>query len=399
MLVPHLFGATLLYLLCGGALAASLSPDDAVAAALSSNPDLAVAQAELTAASGNVRQSSFFRENPEVEGGWAVIGDRLDASVSQALSITGEGLADHRSARARRSAAEAGVRRARLEVAADTRAAYVEAVLAHQTAGFAKAGFDLASHQLAATEARVRVGESSDLELRLARLAQATAAGEFLAVGAEEAASFARLSTLAGRPVVGDDLVADPLDAAPLPEAMAVEERSDVVAARQELRAAEAAAFREHAAAFPALSLGAFYEVEGSTVTAGPAVGITVPLWHQNGAAIAVARGDVSVANARLTAAIARADADVRTASAANASAVTTMSAVPATHEDALAALASIEAGSRAGELDLVTTILLRGEVFSGQAALAAARADLALARITLLLATEDDALLGGVAP
>ena len=46
--------------------------------------------------------------------------------------------------------------------------------------------------------------------------------------------------------------------------------------------------------------------------------------------------------------------------------------------------------------MDLVTTILLRDEVVAGQAALSEARGDLALSRIHLLLATEDESLLGG---
>jgi hypothetical protein len=61
-----------------------------------------------------------------------------------------------------------------------------------------------------------------------------------------------------------------------------------------------------------------------------------------------------------------------------------------------VAALASIEAAVRSGEMDLVTTILLRDEVVAGQQALSEARGDLALSRVRLLLATEDESLLGG---
>ena len=81
--------------LLGAALAAPLSPDDAVAAALASNPGVARADAELTAAKGASRQSGFLRENPEIDAGYAIVGDKIDVSIGQPLSISGEGLAAH----------------------------------------------------------------------------------------------------------------------------------------------------------------------------------------------------------------------------------------------------------------------------------------------------------------
>lgn len=382
--------------LLGAALAAPLSPDDVVAAALASNPDVARADAELTAARGTARQSSFLRENPEIDAGYAVVGDRIDVSIAQPLSLTGEGLADHKSARARVASADAGLTRTRLAVAAEARRAYIEAVVAHQGATLARQAFELASRQLAATEARVRVGEGADLDLRLARLDQAKAARELLGARAAEAEAFAALSTLAQRSVAGDDLLADPLTAAPEPQAATVDERSDVRAARLALDAAEAAVSRERAAALPPVTLGGFYENDGGNVIAGPSLGITLPLWHQNQAGVAEARGEAGVARAELDATTARAAAEARTAAAAHTDAVSTMANVPATSDDAVAALASIEAGVRSGEMDLVTTILLRDEVIAGQSALSEARGELALSRIQLLLATEDESILGG---
>lgn len=383
-------------LLLGVALAAPLTPDDAVAAALASNPDVARADGELAAAKGASRQSVFLRENPEIDAGYAVVGDKVDLSIGQPLSVTGEGAADHKSQRARVAAAEASATRTRLEVAAETRTAYVEAVVARDGAKLARQAFDLASRQLSATEARVRAGEATDLDLRLARLDQAKAARELLAARSAEADALASLSTLAQRQLTGADLAADPLAAAPEPGPGGEDERSDVKAARLALDAAEAAVARERAAALPPITVGGFYENDGGSVVAGPSLGVTLPLWHQNQAAVAEARGEAGVARAELDAATARAAAEQRTAADAHADAVSTMASVPATAEDAVAALASIEAGARSGELDLVTTILLRDEVVSGQQALSEARGELALSRIHLLLATEDDSLLGG---
>ena len=386
----------MLFLLFGVALAAPLSPDEAVGAAVSSHPDIAVAEAAVTSAKGSARQSAFLRENPDVDVDYGLTGDRVGASLSQPLSLTGEGLADHRSALARLAAAESGLERARLEVAADTRRAYVEAVVAHRAAMLAQAAFDLASRQISAAEERLRVGEASDLDLRLSRLEQAKAAQELLAARAAASSSVARLSTLVRQPLDGSDLASDPLLASPDVDPRVPEERSDVRAARLAVDAAEAAVARERAAALPPVRLGGFYENDGGNVVAGPSLGVTLPLWHQNQAGVSAAKGEAGVARAELDSTTARAAAEQRTAAGAHADSVATMANVAATDDDALAALAAIEAGARSGELDLVTTILLRGEVVAGQRALVAARGDLALARITLLLATEDEALLGG---
>ena len=380
--------------LLGAALAAPLSPDDAVAAALASNPDVARADAELTAAKGASRQSGFLRENPVIDAGYAVVGDKIDVSIGQPLSISGEGLAAHKSARARVAAAEAGLTRTRLEVAAEARTAYIEAVVAQQGAKLGRQAFDLATRQLAATESRVRVGEAADLDLRLARLDQAKAARELLAARSAEAEVLATLSTLAQRAVNGGDLDTDPLTAAPEPRPGTDDERSDVRAARLALDAAEAAVARERAAALPPVTIGGFYENDGGSVVAGPSLGVTLPLWHQNQGGVSEARGEAGVARAELDATTARAAAEQRTAADAHADAASTMASVPATADDAVAALASIEAAVRSGEMDLVTTILLRDEVVSGQQALSEARGDLALSRIHLLLTTKNKSLL-----
>lgn len=378
------------------ALAAPLSPNDAVVAALASNPDIARADAERGAAQGAARQSAFLRENLSVEGGYALVGDRLDVTVSQPISVTGEGMADNRSARARLDAAKASVERARFVVAAEVRSAYVDAVVAHQRAALAGDAFELATRQLEVATARLKAGEASELELRLGRLERASAAQQLLDARRAEAEALASISTLAQRPVTGGDLDADPLAAAPAPLAGG-EERSDVVAARLAVDAADAAVARERAAALPALAVGGFYESDAAGFVAGPSLGVTLPLWHQNQAGVSEASGAASVARAELAALQSEAEADVTTARALHTDADRVMAALgEGGTDDARAALAAIEAGFNAGELDLLQTVLLRGEVIAGQRAWVEARGAWAVARIQLLLATEDPALLGG---
>lgn len=138
----------MLLLLFGVAHAAPLSPDDAVVAALASNPGVARAGAEFAAAKGAARQSAFLRENPEIQGGYGLADGRVDLAVSQPLSLTGEGLADHDSQRARLAAAEAAAERTRLVVAAETRNAYVDATIAREEAAGASASYEAAEERL-----------------------------------------------------------------------------------------------------------------------------------------------------------------------------------------------------------------------------------------------------------
>ena len=386
----------MLFIFLGLALAAPLSPDDAVAAALASHADLAVVAGEHVSAAGAARSSAFLRENPQLEFSYALVGDRVSLSAWQPLSLSAEGIADHRSAVARRAAAELGVARAELRVAADVRTAYVHAIVATSAATVAGQGFALASRQLLATEAALGVGNASDLDVRLARLQHAKSARDVLVATANEATALTALSVMARRPVLAESLVIDPRQAVPEPTVVTTNgERADVRQARLVVQAAEAALSRERSAVVPALSLGGFYESERGTAVVGPTVGLTLPLWQHNQAGVSAARADLAVAHAALDATTSLADAEQRASHQSYIAAVTVMTAVPATVSDAKAALASVDAGVRSGDFDLVTTILLRDEILAGQQALTEALGELSLSRIRLLLATEDEALLG----
>ena len=63
---------------------------------------------------------------------------------------------------------------------------------------------------------------------------------------------------------------------------------------------------------------------------------------------------------------------------------------------EARAALSSVEAGVLAGEIDLSTAVLLQAQILDGETAIVNLRGLVASARIDLLLATDDNALLGG---
>ncbi|MFZ5475297.1 MAG: TolC family protein, partial [Myxococcota bacterium] len=154
-----------MWLLVSAALA--LTPDEAVRAALANDPALAEAEARLEAARGERAASRWLRNNPEVSG---KIGEaRLELQASQAISLTGEGLAAGRAARAEVDGAEATLARARLVAAADVRRAYVRAVVAEADLVVSASERETASRVRAAAETRLSAGDAPELEARLAR--------------------------------------------------------------------------------------------------------------------------------------------------------------------------------------------------------------------------------------
>ncbi len=382
-------------LLFGVAMAAPLTPDEAVSLGLSTHPEVARAEAEHSAARGEARQTLLFQENPELAAGYGLLGERLEAEISQPLSLTGEGLAAHRAAVARLEATEFGLARARLAAAAEIRRAWVEAAVAHGRANLLAENFELSTRLLRATEARLAAGEASELDLRLARLEQARAAGEWLDASEAERAALTTLSAMVGRSVTAEDLSGSPRDAAPAATGSGV--RADVAAATARARAADLDLRAARAATLPAVSLGAFFEQEGTDRVAGPTLGLTLPLWHQGQARTGAAAGEAAAAQAELASTTARASAEQATSQALLARTETITSALASgLDEDASAALRSVEAGYSAGELDLTEVIFLQTQVVEGQIAVIEVSGAAANNRIEALLAESDRALLGG---
>lgn len=386
----------IVWLWLSSALGAPLSAGEAVERALARSVPVAEVEAEREAAEGRARAAAFLRHDPRVQGSWAAVGESHGLSVTQPLSLTGEGLAAGRSARAGVAAAEALVVRTHLEVAADVRRAWVAAVEARQRRVLAAEAVALAERLRDGAERRLETGEGSLLDARLARLEASEALATWMAAIAAEGADTARLAALVGLPVEGLELPDDPLAGAPAPAEGDDGERSDVLAARHEVEAARAALGRERAAVLPPIGLGAFYEQEGDELRLGPSIAVTVPLWRRNADGRAEARAALGASEARLDARERVAAAEQETTRAVvaqlTAAADRVDTDVPA---EARAALESIALGYEAGELDLLSAALLRSEVLRGQRAWLRGRRILAEARIALLLGREDPALLG----
>ena len=364
------------------AVALAMSPAEAVKAALAHDPALTTSEALVEHSKGAVEAASWLRHNPRVSGRAGE--DRLELEASQAVSLSGEGLAAARSARAALGAAEAARDRARLVTAAEARRAWLRAAVAQSDLTIATDELAGATRLREAAEQRVTAGDAADFERRLARLEEARAVGLVLRAHASLAESRASLAALTGDPTATAE--GDPLAAAPPLGAAGT--RDDVVAAGAGVQAARAALARERAASLPAIEIGVFYDNDAGRAVVGPTLGLEVPLWQRNAAGRGSARGDLLVAEAELASATARASAE-RSASEERLRALAPLAALlgddPA--GDATAVLAGVEVAWRAGERDIAEATLLRARALEGRRAWVQARAEVAEARIAAALA------------
>lgn len=372
-----------------------LSIDDAVSASLLLHPNVLEAQTALAQARGAASQTAALQSNPTASASLSLDGARSGGSLSQPISLTGEGVAARRTASAQVEAAEAQLARARRVAAADVRAAYADAVVRCGQVTVAEDGVAIAVRLRDAVGLQHEEGEASLLDLRLARLSLVQASARLLSARQAEAEALRSLAALIGEPVAREALPADPTVAAPKPGLASQGERSDVRAAVAALRAAEADLARQRAAGLAPVQLGAFVEVEDGRIFAGPSVSVQLPLFNRNQAQRSAADGAVAARAADHTRLVARAATERQTAEARFAEAGALEAALETDPlAEAQAALTSIEAGYRAGEIDLPSTVLLQDQVLDGEGAALALMGGIARARLDLLLATDDDRLL-----
>jgi len=382
----------------GLAVAAPLSADEAVSQALNVSIAVAEADADLERSRGRVRAAGFLRHDPQVGASWAAVGDQVQLSVSQRVSLTGEGVAERRSGRAALEAGEDHLQRTRFEVAAEVRVLWAEAVEAQQHVLLAERASRLATQLRNGAERRLETGEGALLDARLARVEEAEAVAVWMSAVVAEGAALAKLSAATGRPLNDIELPDDPLRATGSASS-GESARSDLAAAHHGIDAAQAALSRERSGTVPPVALGAFYEEEGPERRIGPSVKMTLPLWRRNADGRADAKAGVREAEARLNALEVRAAAERDSTSAVLLKLSEVENTQQNVQEEAQAALESIGMGYGGGELDLLTAALLRSEILDGQRAWLEGRRILAAARVDRMLATEDPLLLGSATP
>lgn len=374
-------------------VAAPLTATGAVTLSLERSVDVVSAHAAIETARGEAKATALFQSDPTVQARWSAVGDLHGVSIMQPVSVTGEGLSAHRSALAEVERASAAETRARLEVAAATRLAWVSAVEARQQVLLAEQALVLATRLREGAEAEEEMGDGSLLNARLARLQQTEARSTWMVAVTAEGSRLAELTAWTGTTLAELELPNDPLEGMPRVELHA-STRSDIEAAHQAAEAARARLAGERAGTIPPLRVGAFYEKEGQEVRAGPSLGVTVPLWHRNADGRARAASELHVAEA----VVAERERVAQAEQQATARVLASLEGAGDTadpREEARAALESVAAGYEGGELDLLTASLLRQQILAGQRAWLQGRRVRAEAHIYAALAHENTSLLG----
>lgn len=394
------------------ALAAPLTADELVAATLLHSPQLAAAEADVAAAEGARRAATGLRVDPTLEARLGFGLPQHELSLTQPVSLSGEGIAAVGEADAALRAAEAARDQLRLVLAAEARQRLIVAVWAAAELTRAREVLRLTADLRAAAEARLAAGEAAELEVHLARLEEAGATADLVAAQRRALAAREELSAASGlRQDV--ELPEDPMNAAPAPGAVGV--RGDVVRAQAEVEHADAAVRRERAAALPPVAIGVWAQVqniaaspgsagaqidrgswsENAAWTVGPTLSITLPVWNGNRAEIARAVGDQAVTRAELAGVEARVAAE-QAGSAQRREITARVGDAPDPGLEARAALAGLDAALAAGEISQADATLLRARVLDVWGRAAAARAEAATLTVDLALAEAWTTLLPG---
>ena len=367
--------------------AQAIAVQEIVRAALARDPAVARAEAALAAAQGRERAAAGLRANPTLEARVSTDGG-AEIGLGQPLSLSGEGRAAREVARLEVEAAQAALSRQRLETAAAARALLVEAVHGAQAEALARESLALARQLRALADRRLAAGEGTGLEVQLSRLEETAAAAALLAAGQIAAQHRADLLALTGLGA-GIALPADPMSALPAPaDPTGTDRLSALLTHRLRLDAAEAAAVGAQAAILPPVELRLWAERQGDGWAVGPGIAVTLPVWKANPAEHAEAAAEVSAAASDVAAA-----ESARAAQQAGAAERRALLEAVGSLEDpasvAREALLAVQQAVDAGELDMVSAVVLRAHVLSVWQTGAEARA--LIARIWIGIALEEE--------
>ena len=189
---------------------AALTAEEAVRLALEQSPAVTAAQNRLDAAGAGVRgaRAPF---NPQGEVAPGVGFTNGNALVSQQIDIGGRRSAQARAATGLRSAAAAELDLARLQVAADARAAYYDLVRARSVEAAAADAAGVARQIRDAVRRRVEIGEAPQVQVTRADIEVARAEQEVARAQGERRGRLAALNLLLGRPAAAPLMPAETL--------------------------------------------------------------------------------------------------------------------------------------------------------------------------------------------
>jgi NodT family efflux transporter outer membrane factor (OMF) lipoprotein len=313
--------------------------DAHVERALAANADLRVALANLEVARATARQAAASRLPATVleSGAGPDRADRqpstssvpktsyeLGATVAYEIDLFGRLSGGARAARADLAASAALMDAARIAVAGDTVAAYIDYCGAVQTRGLTRTLVEAHERSLALVQQQLQQGEVSPLEVAQAQTALQRARAGLPALEADRRRALFRLATLEGLPPVAADgwrlsCNAIPALKAPLPigdGAALLARRPDIREAEQRVIAATARIDIARADLYPRISLGgsAGLIAGGFDAILTPLISWSFPNRSIARAKIAAAQGTEAAALASWDAAILRALREVESA-------------------------------------------------------------------------------------
>ena len=368
--------------------APAVDVERAVATALERNLELKAVAAGVEAARGR-RSTAGLISNPEVE---AEAGPRrqadgtkstdLEVSLSQALPLGGQ-------RGARISVAEAGLRTAqarlelrRVEIAAQVRTAYAQAIAADQRLRLAREADQLGQEALRAAEERLRAGATSHIEVNTARGQRGRVARDLIMARQEQAAALATLRLLLGsgsrEPVVlpaagPHQTPASPVPLKADPDALisqAAGRHPAIRIARAELDMARSERTLAGKQAIPDLNVGVVAaREEGAEIVKGR-LGFALPIFDRRQGERQTAAAQVTQAERALEAAERRLEQDLRVALVRREAAAEAVDAYAGDVIKALSEnLALVSEAYRAGKIDFLQLLLIRRETLEARRA------------------------------
>ncbi len=356
----------------------------AVESALAQHPSVAAAQQALVAALARLAQARAGRNLQLAVTGETAYGNAdnipvggpstTTTSVTVAASVELVNLQTHyliKEAEAGVASAEAALVKARQDAALAAGQAYFAVLEAREVVAARETAVAQAEAQVREAAARVRAGVAARADALQAQASLAAAQVDLIAARNQVETTLAQLRAAIGRPLTGSIDVAPPPPPPAVPVSReqalaAAADRPEVVRARADIAAAQAALALAEVQARPLFSVGTSSSVD---VLKDPkeviwSVGATVTLSLLDGgqaqAAVAEARADLAAAVAREAQALQTAQVDALTAWVALQDALARVTATRASEAAASEALRAAEGRYQAGVGTIVEVLTAR---------------------------------------
>lgn len=302
-----------------------ISEVEAIDAALAQGDFAALGEAERDAAQARIRAIAWL-ENPQATlsresvSGSAGRETEWQAGVNQPISLSGRRGSLRAAARAEADAVAADVGRRRQQRIAEVREAYAGCAAGSEKVTIVERFVARLKEAERIVTLRTTAGDTAGYDLRRLRVEARSAEAELHISRGEFAAECAALSRLSG---VADARPAVALSALlpPSPTGMiAATSRQDLVAREARLAAARAEVRAAQQARIPDIEVGVglkrLSNEDGSAAGPTVALGVTIPIFNNGGAAISEARARQRVREAELALARREIEASIAAASA-----------------------------------------------------------------------------------